>query len=346
MNLKNIKKAIVQIKTPIGRGTGFCLKNKNIIVTNNNLINGVREVVISGINIEKQITNVLFSDSVYNLAFLQLPANISLPKISLSKRNNIKEGEGVTAMGYSDNFTTTFGKISEINRKWNKINYFKIDSAINIDNSGGPLIDSNNKVIAINTYIQTKTNDFRLALPVSYLNSAIKEYKKNFGKFTIKCHSCFSLLTTEFIEKEYCPNCGANISQDDYKKKDFTISSAGKKIEEIIKKLEYNVRLSRIGNHLWEIKENSVTINIKFNPKTKYLVAYSKLFKFKKENIQQTYEYLLQENNKLKELTFSIKKHQIILSSMFIYEDNIHIDTGVKLLKNLINKTIYYYNNI
>ena len=346
MNLENYKKAIVQITTSEGTSSGFCLKNKNIIITNNHILNGASEVVISGINIEKQFTKVLFSDSIYNLAFLQIPDKINLPNLILSKRKKYTKNEKVTAIGYSNslNFTAISGVISNIEKKWNRINFFQIDSAINKDNSGGPLIDKNNKIIGINTNIQNK--NIKLAIPVKYLKTAIEEYKNFFGKFAVKCHSCFSILTSDSIDNDFCPNCGAKINQDESNKKEYILSSAGKKIEEIIKQLEYNVKLSRIGDNLWEIKENSALIHIKYNNTTKYFVAYSKLFKLKNDNLKQTYEYLLKENNKLKELSFSINKQDIILSSMFVYEDNIHIDTGVELLKYLIEKTEYYYNNI
>ena len=60
------KNAIIQIATPWGTGTGFYLKDTNIIVTNRHVTEGAKEVVISGKQFKKRISQVIFSDSVYS----------------------------------------------------------------------------------------------------------------------------------------------------------------------------------------------------------------------------------------------------------------------------------------
>jgi serine protease Do len=65
---------IIQIATPHGTGTGFYVKNENLIITNDHVVKGNSEAVISGKTLPKQMSPVLFNDSKYDLAFIRFPA--------------------------------------------------------------------------------------------------------------------------------------------------------------------------------------------------------------------------------------------------------------------------------
>lgn len=345
MNIEKYKNSVVQIATPWGTGTGFYLKNENLIVTNNHVVNGAKEVVVSNSKSEKELVNVLFSDEVYDLAFLEVPKSLqNADEINLSVNNNLQEGEKILAVGhpYGLDFTTTQGIVSKSSRNWNGINYIQIDAAINPGNSGGPLIDQNGDVVGVNTFILSQGQNLGFALPVSYLKEIIAEFKKLNTNFAIRCSSCSNLLTEKDVQGKYCSHCGAKIDEKSFSGKKYVPNYAGNKIEQIISKLNYDVGLSRVGSNFWEIAEGSAKIKISYDKYSKYIVAFSTLCRLPKENIGRVYEYLLDQNSEIKSMSFSVKDQDIVLSTLYIHEEDMHIDTGVELFKNLFLKSDYY----
>ena len=341
---EKFKDAVIQIATPWGSGTGFYLHDNDLIVTNRHVTNGAREVVVSGSNFPKTISKVVFSDPAFDLAFLEVPSNINLAKISLGQIAAVNDGDEIIAIGhpYGLKFTATRGIVSKAKRNWNGKDYIQIDAAINPGNSGGPLIDEEEKVIGVNTFIVSDGANLGFALPVNSLKQSLTDYEKYKGQFAIRCQSCSNIITSDLVNNYYCPSCGEEIPREDFDGKKYIPSSAGKKIEEIITKLNYDVRIARVGQNFWEIEEGSAIIRIIYNEETAHVLAYAVLCKLPKKNIGTIYEYLLKENNYLKGLSFSTIQQDIILSMMHIYEEDLHIETGAQLLKSLINKADEY----
>ena len=95
------KNIIIQIATPYSTGTGFFLKDENLIVTNEHVVRDNGEVVIYGNNIEKQLTKVLFTDPKHDLAFLQAPKMTSdIPKAKIGQNKMVEQGDKVIAIGH------------------------------------------------------------------------------------------------------------------------------------------------------------------------------------------------------------------------------------------------------
>ena len=97
--IETFKPVLIQIATPYSTGTGFYLKEHRIIVTNEHVIRGNRQVVIDGISIKKQLVNVLFTDSKYDLAFLSPPKEL-LPNVGLVPEGKLKDGDQIVAVGH------------------------------------------------------------------------------------------------------------------------------------------------------------------------------------------------------------------------------------------------------
>ena len=173
----NFKNAIIQIATPWGSGTGFYIREHDLIVTNRHVTNGAKEVVISGNNFPKTISRLIYSDPVFDLAFLEPPENISFSEISLGEIEKVNVGDQIIAIGhpYGLKFTATKGIVSKAKRNWNGKDYIQIDAAINPGNSGGPLIDEEQKIIGVNTFIIADGVNLGFALPVSSLKQSLKD---------------------------------------------------------------------------------------------------------------------------------------------------------------------------
>ena len=62
-------------------------------MTNEHVIKGNRKVVIEGINVKKQMSHVRFTDTRFDLAFLEVPENLDGPDVKLGIDKIIDEGE-------------------------------------------------------------------------------------------------------------------------------------------------------------------------------------------------------------------------------------------------------------
>lgn len=338
------KDVIVQIATPYSTGTGFYLKKPNLIVTNEHVIRGNREVVINGEQFEKQMTKVIFSDIRHDLAFLQPPDIIQSPDVQMFSGENMERGEPVIAAGhpFGLKYSATQGIVSNVEEEKNDIVYIQHDAALNPGNSGGPLINRNGEIVGVNTFIIQNGNNVGFSLPVKYLHQTIAEFKDSEDQFGVRCSSCSNIVFESTIDNGYCPHCGAKV-QLPTQVEEYEALGISKTIEELLIKLGHNVGLSRIGPNNWEIVQGSATINISYHEKTGLIMGDAALCVLPKENIKPLYEYLLKQNYEIEGLTFSIRENDIVLS-LLIYDRYLNMDTGMKLLQYLFEKADDYDN--
>lgn len=338
------KNAVIQIATPWGTGTGFYFKEKNLIVTNRHVINGTTEPAINGKKIKKTITNVLYTDAVYDLAFLEVPDNVNFSEINFGDSETIHEGQQIMAIGhpYGLKFTATQGIISKSKRLWNGTDYIQIDAAINPGNSGGPLINTNNEVIGVNTFIVSEGNNLGFALPVNLLQNSLDEFDKIGRKVSTRCTACKSVIAKDDVYDHYCPNCGQKINEYEFVDKPYIPSSAGGKIEKVLQEIGYDIRLTRTGADYWVIEEGSAKVKITYSPKSRYILAWGELCRLPKTNIAEIYEFLLRENYKLEGLSFSVINQDIVLTAMRIFDEDFVHETGKQLFERLFDKADKY----
>ena len=133
--IDNYKSVIVQISTSFGTGTGFYVKDFNLIVTNDRVVRESAEAVISGTTFPKVSSEVLFYDQKYDLAFIKLPDDVELPVRKIGTLP-VHDGDRVIAMGhpFGLKYTATEGIVSKAKRLQNGLNYIQIDAAINPGN--------------------------------------------------------------------------------------------------------------------------------------------------------------------------------------------------------------------
>lgn len=335
---------IIQIATPYSTGTGFYLKEPNIIVTNDHVVRDNRKVVVDGERIDKQLVSVIFSDPKHDLAFLEAPDQQEMPGLELLGEVEVKAGDPVLAIGhpFGLKFISTQGIISNTLHEQNDLNYWLHDAALNPGNSGGPLVDGEGRVIGVNTFIIKDGNTIGFALPVSYLKDSITEFKKEEGGVVARCHACSNLVTETTIDNGYCPHCGAKVELPS-ESEVYEPVGVAKTIEAMILEAGHDVQLSRRGPNNWEIHEGSARINIAYYEKTGLITGDAYLCLLPKSKIGPLYQYLLRQNYEIEGLNFSIKDKDIILS-LLIYDRYLNVETGLHLFKRLFEKADYYDN--
>lgn len=340
--INNFQPVIIQIATPYGTGTGFCLREHHLIVTNNHVVRGASEAVVSGRLFKKILAPVCYNDSKYDVAFIRMPDGVDFPERKLAKAGTVKDGDTVVAIGhpFGLNYTATEGIVSRANRLHNDINYIQIDAAINPGNSGGPLVNTDGEIIGVNTFIIAGGDNLGFALPVDYLEDSLKEYRPHKDKFAVRCASCLNVIPEERFDNEYCPECGTKMESVVLKKQGYKPTGASAKIEKILEALGKDVRISRRGPNYWEIEEGSIKIFISY-PDSGFIACDAYLCRLPKQNIAPLYEYLLRENFKLENSVLSIKDQLVILSSI-IYDYYLDFESGMKIFKNLFEKADFY----
>lgn len=174
-------------------GTGFILEQDGLIVTNNHVVESTTMdytvVFADGTNYP---ANVLGRDKYDDIAILKIDAK-NLPTVKLGDSDALETGQTVFAIGNSlgrYQNTVTRGVISGLSRAVDESNvsslptthnWIQTDAAINLGNSGGPLINLSGEVIGMNTLFDTAGDSLGFALPVSLIKDAVEQLK-TFGK--------------------------------------------------------------------------------------------------------------------------------------------------------------------
>jgi serine protease Do len=142
-------------------GSGIIISENGEILTNNHVVEGGESFSITLANGEELPAKLLGSDAYTDLAVLRV--NGEMPAVAeLGSSDFLSPGETVIAIGSPlGDFknTVTAGVISALGRSLDTGNGYlmegliQTDAAINVGNSGGPLVNLSGRVIGINTLI-------------------------------------------------------------------------------------------------------------------------------------------------------------------------------------------------
>jgi len=151
----------------IGTGSGVIVSPDGYIITNNHVIDGYSEILVTTNDNKSYKANLVGTDPGIDIAVLKINTDRMLPYISFGDSDITKVGEWVLAVGnpFNLNSTVTAGIISAKSRDLNKYDnknesYIQTDAAVNKGNSGGALVNTNGELIGINTAISSVTGGF------------------------------------------------------------------------------------------------------------------------------------------------------------------------------------------
>jgi len=337
--LENYIDSIIQIMTPYGSGTGFIIDY--LIITNSHVASGLKEVVIKSKTIQRSIAEVIYDDPYYDLAFIKLKFKKPKKQLKLTCREVI-DGDTTVAIGhpYGLNYSITEGIVSRASRLQGDLEYIQIDAAINPGNSGGPLLNVEGEVIGVNTFIIQNANNLGFSLPYFYIQEALDEFTKLNKENIIKCPSCKNLIDEKDIINDYCPKCGVKLEVAKLRRKGYKPTAATKIMEDILTSLDNNVTLARRGQASWRIDYGSARIDIIYY-ENGVIIGESKLCAIPSENINEVYDYLLQENQKLSYLQFSINENSIYLSYIIV-DSSLTLKEGKIAIQRLLEYSNKY----
>jgi len=136
-----------QVETPkrVGAGSGVIISTDGYIVTNNHVVDGADELMVTLNDNKEYSARIIGADATTDLALI---------KIVSAKARSM--GQGVSSM-------------------------IQTDAAINQGNSGGALVNTRGELIGINAMIYSQTGSnigYGFAIPTSIMNKVVDDIKK------------------------------------------------------------------------------------------------------------------------------------------------------------------------
>jgi S1-C subfamily serine protease/pSer/pThr/pTyr-binding forkhead associated (FHA) protein len=144
-----------------GNGTGWVMDaDEGLIVTNGHVAEAGDGLAVSVGGGEPREAELVAMNRCQDVALLRVSDTSGLKTMPLTTQSTISEGDSVIAIGYpgtlspDDNLVTTTGVVSVAKASVSDDypNAIQIDAAINHGNSGGPLLDSEGRLIGMNTF--------------------------------------------------------------------------------------------------------------------------------------------------------------------------------------------------
>ncbi|MGQ0647695.1 MAG: trypsin-like peptidase domain-containing protein [Gemmatimonadaceae bacterium] len=154
-------------QTQSGMGTGFIIRATGVIVTNEHVVGGATRISVMLRDGTTYPARLLGRDETNDLAVLKVDAT-NLPVATLGNSEELLIGEWAIAIGNPFGFvlgntepSVTTGVVSATGRnllgrtEGNGVylGMIQTDAAINVGNSGGPLVNANGEVIGVNSSI-------------------------------------------------------------------------------------------------------------------------------------------------------------------------------------------------
>lgn len=176
---------VVTIRTDISQGTGFLISSNGYVVTNYHVVENAKAATIITSDNQNHKVSILGYNSDLDIALLKIEGTYT--PLELDNSENVQVGEKVIAIGnpLGLQFSVSQGIVSAIHRIGpNDLNYYiQTDAALNPGNSGGPLINTDGKVIGINNFKAGDSESLGFALESNHIKEVVNEiYQKEFGE--------------------------------------------------------------------------------------------------------------------------------------------------------------------
>jgi len=175
-----------------GLGSGFIIDAaKGYIVTNSHVVAGADDIKIRLSNKRTFRGKLIGADPKTDIAIVQIKA-ADLKSLKMGDSDKLAVGDFVVAVGspFGLRETVSLGVVSGKGRSNLGIeeyeDFIQTDAAINVGNSGGPLVNINGEVIGVNTAILSRTGGsvgVGFAIPINMAENIIAQLIKS-GKVT------------------------------------------------------------------------------------------------------------------------------------------------------------------
>lgn len=186
--------------TEVGGGTGFLVDASGLALTNRHVVSNEAHFYYALFGDGTLFdVEVLSTDPLNDIALVRLSAKEgsyaagrlgSLPFVTLGDSSALKVGDPVMAIGnalseYAN--TVTVGIVSATGRQLQASDAFgrvselagllQTDAAINLGNSGGPLVNLQGEVVGVNTALDDEANGIGFSIPINDVKPALESFR-------------------------------------------------------------------------------------------------------------------------------------------------------------------------
>ena len=173
-----------------GVGSGVIVDAEGYVLTNHHVIAGAQRIEVRLPDGREAEAELVGTDPETDLALLRLPAGQrdGLPVIEFGNSKALQVGDTVLAIGnpFDVGQTVTSGIVSALQRQQLGINVFEnfiqTDAAINPGNSGGALVDTQGRLVGINSAIYSRGGGslgLGFAIPVEMATEVMEALKRD-----------------------------------------------------------------------------------------------------------------------------------------------------------------------
>ena len=165
-------------------GSGFIIDAEGLIVTNRHVILDARTVRVKLADGREVPAEIVGADATTDIALLRVRAG-HLPALRLASSDKLAVGDPVIAIGnpFGLGQSVTAGILSARARVLEQdplIDFLQTDAAINVGNSGGPLLSADGAVVGVTTAIVSPSGGsvgLGFAIPADTIASVVAELK-------------------------------------------------------------------------------------------------------------------------------------------------------------------------
>lgn len=187
-NRVNIDASFFHRNVEKGSGSGVIYSTDGYIVTNNHVIKGTENIIVTLTNGKKLPGKIVGSDERTDLAVIKVNEK-GLKAANFGDSDKVRVGELAVAIGnpLGEQFasTVTAGVISALNRtvdvEEQRFRLLQTDAAISPGNSGGALVNSRGQVIGINSVkiVDVDVEGLNFAIPANIVKPIVDSIIKN-----------------------------------------------------------------------------------------------------------------------------------------------------------------------
>jgi putative serine protease PepD len=164
---QRVKDGVVEVETSAGAtGSGFVIDEEGHIVTNQHVVASAQSAVVRFSDGSEVDADIVGTDPSTDIAVLDVDRPSSrLTPLSFAGEGSLQVGNPVIAIGspFGLEGTLTTGVISALGREIRSPNDFTIENAVQTDaalnqgNSGGPVLDSQGRVVGVAAQIRSES---------------------------------------------------------------------------------------------------------------------------------------------------------------------------------------------
>lgn len=290
---KQIYRSIFKVSHARGSGSCFYLKDYGLFVTNSHVAEGFREVAVMDDDHNRYLAKVVFANPSLDVAFLKAEGDFShLPQLRLNA-SGTAIGEKIFVAGYPFGmpFTVTKGTVSAPRQYMDGHHHLQTDAAVNPGNSGGPMFNGQDEVIAITTSKFTNADNMGFGIPASFLVPLLEQIRDfDLQTLHLQCNCCDHIIADD---QDFCPFCGNKLSFHLFNPR--SLSDLAAFCEKAIQEMNVNPVVSRVGNESWTFHPGKSEIRI-FTYRQEYLICTSPISQLPKQGFEPLLNYLLNAN--------------------------------------------------